>query len=318
VADRRDRLLLGPYEKIMNAIFELWSRVMPERALACSFNLEYLLVGGRDARRESGRLHVVRLDGRRLGRPQRQGRLERDRAGLRRRARGAAARGPGAALPGAHTGHEIRPTPAGPGASAAAAASRRAAADRGASTVMSYCCDRARSITWGIEGGLPVVPHGVWLNAADDERFLGAVFSNVPSARATSSRARRPAAAASAIRSSATRRGARGRRRRLRQRRAARARLRRRRREVDAELASTRSTRARRGASATDRAARAAWLAEDASRSRERYRAGELGRARPRPPLRRDRRLGRRDAAAEDDATFREMLQRRSAAHWAT
>ena len=39
----------GPYEKIMNSIFELWSKLMPERALACSFNLEYLLVGGRDA-----------------------------------------------------------------------------------------------------------------------------------------------------------------------------------------------------------------------------------------------------------------------------
>jgi N-methylhydantoinase B len=47
-------------------------------------------------------------------------------------------------------------------------------------TVMSYCCDRARSIPWGIEGGLPSFPHGVWLNrGTDDERFLGAVFSNV-------------------------------------------------------------------------------------------------------------------------------------------
>ena len=35
----------------MNAIFELWSGIMPERAIACSFNLEYLLVGGRDVRR---------------------------------------------------------------------------------------------------------------------------------------------------------------------------------------------------------------------------------------------------------------------------
>ncbi len=43
----------GPYEKIMNAIFELWSGIVPERAMACSFNLEYLLVGGRDARTES-------------------------------------------------------------------------------------------------------------------------------------------------------------------------------------------------------------------------------------------------------------------------
>jgi N-methylhydantoinase B len=46
--------------------------------------------------------------------------------------------------------------------------------------VMSYCCDRARSVTWGINGGLPSIPHGVWLNKGrDDARFLGAVFSNV-------------------------------------------------------------------------------------------------------------------------------------------
>ncbi len=49
------------------------------------------------------------------------------------------------------------------------------------STVMSYCCDRSRSITWGIEGGLPSIPHGVWLNqGTEDERFLGSIFSSVP------------------------------------------------------------------------------------------------------------------------------------------
>jgi N-methylhydantoinase B len=46
---------------------------------------------------------------------------------------------------------------------------------------MSYCCDRARAITWGINGGLPSLPHGVWLNKdTERERFLGAVFSNIP------------------------------------------------------------------------------------------------------------------------------------------
>jgi hypothetical protein len=37
---------------VMNAVFELCSRVIPERALACCFNLEYLLVGGQDDREE--------------------------------------------------------------------------------------------------------------------------------------------------------------------------------------------------------------------------------------------------------------------------
>ena len=46
-------------------------------------------------------------------------------------------------------------------------------------TVMSYCCDRSRNVTWGINGGLPSTPQGVWLNRdTPDEEFLGALFSN--------------------------------------------------------------------------------------------------------------------------------------------
>ena len=48
-------------------------------------------------------------------------------------------------------------------------------------TVMSYSCDRARSVTWGIEGGLPSTPHGVTLmREGEAPQFLGAVFSGVP------------------------------------------------------------------------------------------------------------------------------------------
>ena len=145
---------------------------------------------------------------------------------------------------------------------------------------MSYCCDRARSVTWGIEGGLPSFPHGVWLNrGTDDERFLGAVFSNVPR---RAGRRVHPAV---------------GRRRRLR--RSARARPRRRSartsptatspssarrattaswsREVDAELAEYEVD-----PEATERerehirAERRGWLEEDPEAVAERYRAGEL------------------------------------------
>jgi N-methylhydantoinase B len=46
---------------------------------------------------------------------------------------------------------------------------------------MSYSCDRERSITFGIEGGLPGYPHGAWLDPGKpDGRFLGAIFSGVP------------------------------------------------------------------------------------------------------------------------------------------
>jgi len=47
--------------------------------------------------------------------------------------------------------------------------------------VFSYFCDRERSVVWGIEGGLPARPHGLWMQAdGEEEAFLGAVFSDVP------------------------------------------------------------------------------------------------------------------------------------------
>jgi N-methylhydantoinase B len=48
-------------------------------------------------------------------------------------------------------------------------------------SVMSYCCDRSRSIPSGIWGGLPSIPQGLWKNkGTDEEAFLGAIFSGVP------------------------------------------------------------------------------------------------------------------------------------------
>jgi N-methylhydantoinase B len=172
----------GPYEKIMNAIFELWSQVMPERAMACSFNLEYLLVGGRDGRTEEAP-YFMWYDWMVGGWGARQGK---DGSNCT-----APVFGVGLAVqplegqerlsPVVTTGHEIVTDSGGPGRYRGGCGVRkggRLTEARGA--VMSYCCDRARSVTWGIEGGLPSIPHGVWLRpAGGEERFLGAVFSNV-------------------------------------------------------------------------------------------------------------------------------------------
>jgi N-methylhydantoinase B len=48
-------------------------------------------------------------------------------------------------------------------------------------TIISYICDRERAVAWGIEGGLPSYPHGLWLRrkGENDAKFLGAMFSNV-------------------------------------------------------------------------------------------------------------------------------------------
>jgi N-methylhydantoinase B len=172
----------GPYEKIMNSIFELWSALMPERALACSFNLEYLLVGGRDARTE-GKPYFMWYDWMVGGWGGRNGR---DGSNCT-----APIFGVGLAVqplegqerlsPVVSTQHAIRTDSGGPGKYRGGCGVEKGATLTSAErTVMSYCCDRARSIAWGIEGGLPSLPHGVWLNpGGDEQRFLGAAFSNV-------------------------------------------------------------------------------------------------------------------------------------------
>ncbi len=172
----------GPYEKIANGIFEIWSQIMPERAIACSFNLEYLLVGGRDQRREGGP-YFMWYDWMVGGWG---GRSSKD---------GSSATAPifgvGLAVqplegqerltPVLTSGHEIVTDSGGPGRfRGGCGVEKGGTLLQAENTVMSYCCDRARSIAWGIEGGLPSIPHGVWLNpGTDGERFLGAVFSNV-------------------------------------------------------------------------------------------------------------------------------------------
>ena len=173
----------GAYEKIMNAVFELWSGILPERALACCFNLEYLLVGGRDEREGSAGRYFMWYDWMAGGWG---GRADRD---------GSTATSPifgvGLAVqsveaqerltPVLTTEHSIVADSGGPGKFRGGCG-----VEKGGSlttigrTVMSYSCDRARSVTWGLDGGLPSTPHGVTLmREGEAPRFLGAVFSGV-------------------------------------------------------------------------------------------------------------------------------------------
>lgn len=174
----------GPFEKIMNSIFELWAEVMPERAMACTFNLDYLLIGGRDGRVPDAKKYFMWYDWMVGGWGARNGRD------------GWAATGPvfGVQLgtqpfegqerlaPVLTTCHELRVDSGGPGESRGGLGVDKGViltkVDR---TVVSYCCDRERSITWGLWGGLPSIPHGVWVNEKlENERYLGSMFSNEP------------------------------------------------------------------------------------------------------------------------------------------
>lgn len=172
----------GPYEKIMNAIFELWSKIVPERAIACSFNLEYLLIGGRDAR-DSQHPFFMWYDWMAGGWG---GRSTKDGASATAPVFGVGlavqpCEGQERLTPVLTSEHSIITDSGGPGTHRGGCGlSKGGVLTDCDNTVMSYCCDRARSLTWGIEGGLPSIPHGVWLNrGTPDEQFLGSVFSNV-------------------------------------------------------------------------------------------------------------------------------------------
>ncbi|MGH3086216.1 MAG: hydantoinase B/oxoprolinase family protein [Rubrobacteraceae bacterium] len=172
----------GAYEKIMNALFELWSEVMPERALAGCFNLEYLLIGGWDKRTGDSPFFMwydwmVGGWGARNGRDGSNATSPVFGVGLAVQP----FEGQERLTPVVTSTHRIVADSGGPGRYRGGCGVEKGGTLTGIEdTVMSYCCDRARSITWGIEGGLPSCPHGVWLNKdKDDERFLGAVFSGV-------------------------------------------------------------------------------------------------------------------------------------------
>ena len=306
----------GPHEKIMNSIFELWSGIKPERALACSFNLEYLLVGGRDAR-TAERPYFMWYDWMAGGWGGRNGR---DGSNCTSPVFGVGlavqpAEGQERLSPVITTEHSISRDSGGPGRFRGGCGVQKGGTlTKAEQSVISYACDRARSVVWGLDGGLPSIPHGVWLNGT----FLGAVFSNVdliegdvftrPSAGGGGygdPLLREPDAVKEDVADDYV-----SIERALKDYGVAI-------RTVDADLAlyevdeaATVAERAR------IRAARRGWLAEDAAAVAERYRAGELDAM---DTVRRYAVIldwGTGELFPQTTETFRAMINRRAVPHW--
>ena len=174
----------GSYEKVMNAIFELWSHILPERALACSFNLEYLLVGGWERRPGYENKFFMWYDWMAGGWGGRQGK---DGSNATAPVFGVGlsvqpVEGQERLTPVVTTKHEIITDSGGPGKHRGGCGLEKGGVlAAAANTVISYTCDRGRSITWGLFGGSPSIPQGAWLSPGKaDKRHLGTVFSGVP------------------------------------------------------------------------------------------------------------------------------------------
>jgi len=171
-----------PFEKIMNSIFELFSIIMPERAMACAFNIEYLMTGGYDARYPH-RPYFMLYDWLAGGWGGRNGK---DGLGATASCFGVGlmiqpVEGQERMCPVRTDRFEIVTDSAGPGEFRGGVGLDKAGTLLDVEQcVFSYFCDRERSVVWGIEGGLPSRPHGLWLEQDGNAEFLGAVFSDVP------------------------------------------------------------------------------------------------------------------------------------------
>ena len=174
---------LMPFEKIMNSIYEIWSDIIPERAIACAFNLEYLLTGGRDTRHE-GKPMFMFYDWLPGGWG---GRATKDGCNVTTACFGTGLQtqpieGQERLSPILANEFEIGCDSGGPGKFRGGAGVVKTSTLREAeSTVLSYICDRERAIVWGIKGGLPSIPHGLWVKRAgtDEKEWLGTIFSDV-------------------------------------------------------------------------------------------------------------------------------------------
>lgn len=173
----------GPYEKIVSAIFQIWSEIMPARAIGTSFNLEYLLLGGYDLRRARARQFMF-YDWMAGGWGGRNGRDGSNAT--------ASIFGVGHALQSIEmqersspilTGRsELRTDSGGPGEfRGGLGLIKEVTLTDCENATVSYCSDRARAVIPGTHGGLPSCPHGLWMNARSPaEQYVGAMVSRVP------------------------------------------------------------------------------------------------------------------------------------------
>ncbi|MGY6537134.1 MAG: hydantoinase B/oxoprolinase family protein [Pararhodobacter sp.] len=175
---------LMPFEKIMNAIFEMWSEIMPERAIACAFNLEYLLAGGRDLRTPEKPIFMFYewLPGGWGGRNGKDG-SDVTTACFGTGLMSQPNEGNERVNPTRTTEFQILRDSAGPGRwRGGTGVQKTSVLLRSEDSVMSYICDRERAVVWGVQGGLPSMPHGLSIRREGEEqaKWLGSVFSDYP------------------------------------------------------------------------------------------------------------------------------------------
>ncbi len=170
----------GSFEKVTNTGLNCWSQIMPHKGMGSCYNLEYVLMGALDKRPGFKNRPFIYYDwlsggwGGRYGKDGPAPLMPIFGVGLIN----LPAEGNERTKPVMIRQSSIVTDSAGPGKWRGGVGIQTETGVHPASkVVLSYCCDRERSIVRGIFGGMPGIPHGVFLKSGAETRYLGVCFS---------------------------------------------------------------------------------------------------------------------------------------------
>jgi N-methylhydantoinase B len=166
------------YDKVVSAVMELWAEVLPDRGIAACFNVEYLEIGGYDVRGDDPSYFMWYdwLCGGWGGRSTKDGVGGLSpifAVGLTSQS----VEGQERLSPVLTTDCEFVTDSGGPGRFRGGLGVGKGGTLEGAErAVASYICDRERSVTWGMRGGLPSTPNMMRFGSGAGRDGLVGVF----------------------------------------------------------------------------------------------------------------------------------------------
>lgn len=169
------------YEKLVNSVQSIFSEIDPSRAMACSFNLDYLLTGGYD-RRTGGKQQFMFYDWLSGGwgaRSSKDGRCYSCLFGIS--LKNQPVEGQERLAPVRAIQYELACDSAGPGKYRGGLGIVKGYqfTDDAVNTVATFVCNRSRAVVYGIAGGLPSCPVYALHTSGGQSIDRGSLFANV-------------------------------------------------------------------------------------------------------------------------------------------
>ena len=167
------------FEKLVNSVLSIFSEIEPSRAMACSFNLDYLLIGGFDSRTGGNQPFMLYdwLSGGWGGRYNKDGRSYSSFFGVS--LKNQPVEGQERLAPAMAVQHDLVCDSAGPGKyRGGMGVVKGYRFTTAVNTVASFVSNRGRAVVYGDAGGLPSCPVYALHERGDQSTDYGSTFAN--------------------------------------------------------------------------------------------------------------------------------------------